>query len=321
MSYGTIIQQGRFVADGNVKVIQLRSDVDWMQVINFTEATAQNNGHGFRYSWYRGMALNDGFIEYHPAADHTAAIDTAVNAAVAGFKLVDTSVTTPSAPIAETAITDVVAPVISTATTTGISVGSIVRLSNDAGQPNTMGIDFQVGAITPGVNFTVAYNLANAPGAAGTGGFYRIIANDAIFYPKRRTVCNVTAAANAVITTTVSNGFTVGQKVRFKVPAVCGMIELDGLQGTVVATAAGSFTVDIDTTAFTAFAWPAIASVPFTPAEVIPVGEDSVVAPNGLGDATENQAYIGMILGAGVLSPAGSNTDVIYWVAGKSENL
>jgi len=321
MAIGTMIQQGYFTADGNVKIINLRSGTDWMQVINITEAAATTQDHGVRYFWQKGMATNNGIVEYHPAADETLAISTSLTLVEAGFKAVDTSVTTPSAPIVTTASTAVVAPVVSTATTTGISVGSIVRLGGANNPANICGIDFQVGAITPATNFTVAYNLATAPAAAIGNGTYRIIASDAIFYPKRRTVCNVTAAAQAVITTTVSNGYTVGQVVRFKIPAACEMIELDGLSGVVTATAAGSFTVDIDTTTFTPFVWPAVAVGAFTPAEVVPVGEDSVTAPNLLGDATENQAYIGMSLGGGVLSPAGSNGDVIYWMAGKSENI
>jgi len=325
MSYGTVIQQGKFTANGNAKILQLRNGTDWVEIINFTEATATNMSHGVKYSWQLGMALNDGIVEYHPAADSTLAIDGSINLGSPGFKLVDSSLMAPSAPIITAAATNVVAPVVATADTTGISVGSIVRLVGDAGNPNIQGIDFQVGAINPGVSFTIAYNLANAPGAAGIGGFYRIIANDSIFYPARKTVCNITQAAQAVITTTVSNGYTVGQKIRFMVPDIMGMIEMNGLLGTVVATAAGNFTVDIDTTTFTPFVWPGILDVPFTPAEAIPVGEDTPSAIDFgvdiLGDATINNSYIGIILGAGVLSPAGSNGDVIYWKAGKSENV
>lgn len=324
MAYGTIIQQGSFTGTGNAVNLALRSDVDWMQVINMDAIAGNTINKGVRYFWQRGMAINNGVVEYHVAGDQTVSISTSATLGVPGFILLDTSVTTPSAPIATAVITDVVAPVVSTATTTGITVGSIVRITNDATVPNICGIDFQVGAINPGVTFTVAYNLANSPGAAGTGGFYRIIApssSAAPWYPKNRTVCNISKAANAVITTTVSNNFTVGQKVRFRVPAVMGMIEMDGLTGTVLTTAAGSFTVNIDSTSFTTFVWPAVGLVPFTPAEVVPVGMDSAVSSNDLTDATINTSYIGMTLGGGAESPAGENGQTIFWMAGKSENV
>jgi hypothetical protein len=122
----------------------------------------------------------------------------------------------------------------------------------------------------------------------------------------------------------VTHGFTVGQEVRIIVPDAFGMTEIDGLQGTITAidtttTTGNSITVDIDSTAFTTFAFPLAAAVPFSPAMVVPLGE-AATSPyeNLLDDATINTGYIGMILAAGADSPAGVTSDVIYWVAGKS---
>ena len=318
---GTQILQGTFTSTGLTTIIPIPSGVDWMRIYNLNEAHATNAGRGFEYFWQRGFAQNTSLMWYHPAGDHTVAIDTST-----GFTAVDTSVFGASAPVAVTATTNVVAPVISTGTTTGVAVGSIVRLSGLAAVPNICGIDFTVGAVNPGVSITTAYNLATAPGFAGGAGFYRII-TPAPWYPRRRTVINITQAAQAVITTSVTNQFTVGQQVRFQVPAACGMTEINGLIGTVVAVAAASFTVNIDTTAFTAFAWPAVALVPFTPAEVVPVGEDTayalstIPANNILDDATINTAIIGMSCLGGTTNPMGTAGDVIYWRAGKSVNV
>ena len=164
--------------------------------------------------------------------------------------------------------------------------------------------------------------MANAPGAAATGGSYRIVKWDPIFYPRWRFIANITQAASAVITTTVSHLFTVGQVVRFTIPAVYDMVELDGLQGSITDITAGTITVDIDTTAFTAFSFALPADVPFSPAIISPIGEDVSVARDAardeLGDSIRNVAYIGIDLGAGNTSPSGNANDVIYWVAGKS---
>ncbi len=134
----------------------------------------------------------------------------------------------------------------------------------------------------------------------------------------------MTAATSMVVTMSVTHGFTVGQAVRFVVPAAYGMVEADGLIGNITAVdttlaTGNSITVDIDSSAFTAFAFPANGDVPFTPALVVPVGMTANdTYANSLDDASDNQSYIGMQLAAGADSPAGANNDVIYWRAGKS---
>jgi len=105
------------------------------------------------------------------------------------------------------------------------------------------------------------------------------------------------------------------------------MIEMDGLQGTITAvdttvTSGNTVTVNIDSSAFTAFAWPLTAAVPFSAAEMVPVGEDTAQALSSavdiLGDATNNTGYIGMKLVGGAGNPGGASSDAMYWVAGKS---
>jgi hypothetical protein len=114
------------------------------------------------------------------------------------------------------------------------------------------------------------------------------------------------------------------------------MTQLDQVEATILAIgtadAQGStntITVDVDTTGFTAFAWPLTADPAFTPAQVIPIGDNTAVSlalnANILADATVNTGYIGIQLMSGVNSPAGiinnNVPDVIYWVAGKSVSV
>jgi hypothetical protein len=157
--------------------------------------------------------------------------------------------------------------------------------------------------------------------AAGTTGSWRKINFQPQFYPRHRSISSISVASNAVIVMTVTHGYTVGQKVRLRVPQAYGMVEADGKLVTITAvnTTTNSITVDLDTSAFTPFAFPLSAAVPFSQALVIPVGEAaSEPYANLLDDATKNVSFIGMSLAAGVDSPAGSANDVIYWVAGKS---
>ncbi len=125
----------------------------------------------------------------------------------------------------------------------------------------------------------------------------------------------------------MDHGYTVGQEVRFSTDDLNGMTEINGLSGTVTAVGSTStFTVNIDSSAFTTFTFPVTANPgAYTPAQVVPFGEDTAQAlsssTNILGDATVNTGYIGVKLAYGAAAPAGVNNDVIYWVAGKSFNV
>ena len=61
----TIIQQGSFTSDGTAKTLNIRSDIDWMEVFNATVADddTTTTAIGVQYYWQRGMASDTG-IEY-----------------------------------------------------------------------------------------------------------------------------------------------------------------------------------------------------------------------------------------------------------------
>ena len=170
--------------------------------------------------------------------------------------------------------------------------------------------------------------------AANAGTFRRIPYNP-IFYPRNRYIVSISQAVEAVVVLTVTHGYKVGQVVSFVVPSVggsaasYGMTEINGLQGTIldIDTATNSITVDIDTTSFTAFAFPttAQAAAGFTQAQVVPVGMNTAEGLDSgvdiLSDATINTGLIGIQLVGGANSPAGANNDVIYWTSGNSFSI
>lgn len=321
MACDTIIQQGRIVATGNSITIPIRSDFDWITVVNYTEADAAAQDHGFRYSWQAGMPQGGGLVEYHPAANQTSAINAL--AANTGFFKIDSSASLLGAPVAVTAGTNATQPVY-TCATAGLAAGMIMRVVGTA-QTNLNGLDFSIDTIVPATSFRLANTIATAPGiVAGAAGFARFVAPDIasykLFYPSNRSIANITAANPAVVTTLVDHGFTTGQTVRMMVPAACGMIQMNNLVGTVTNLTAATFSINIDATAFTAFHFPLPAAVPFTVAEVVPVG--MATSQLGImGDATTNVGYVGVVLAPGILAPAGSNGDILYWKAGKSFGL
>lgn len=319
----TIIQQGSFTSTGANVTIALRSDVDWMQVYNYTQmANGTGSGQVIWSYWQRGMAAGTGLANTKTMTTLATVGDAYASG---GFTLIDTSVQSPGPLNATiTAVSNASIPVVTNSGTNGLVAGNVVRLINVAGAHQLDGYDFTVGYNTLSTTtFSLDYM---AQIVAGTTGSWRLIPYNPIFYPARRRITKISKAAQAVITLSVTHGYQVGQAVRILVPAAFGMVEMNNLLGNIVAvntttTSGNTITVDIDSTGFTTFAFPLTAAVPFTPAEVVPVGEDTALAladnVNILTDSTINTAYIGMIL-AGGGGPAGAASDVIYWVAGKS---
>lgn len=335
---GTILGQGTFTSTGVATTIAIPSNADFMWVKNYTQAGAQAANTGVDFYWQRGMAAGTGIVEFVNSSSALLS-DTLT---VGGFTLFDPSVTTAqySANIAiTTGVSNATRPVVTTTNTTGLvaasssNPGSVVRLFS-TGFPDN-GIDFTVGAVSANTSFTLlsaAAALATAPGAAGTTGNYQILNFNALFYPRRRFITNITKATQAVVSTTVPHGLTPGQAIRFNIPTVSGMIQLNPttannyLTATVVSissTDQNVFTINIDTTGFTTFTWPTSAQSPSSFPEMTPVGEDTANALVNTGiqvpgvssatlgaqifntntgilaDSTVNTGFLGMILGTG----------------------
>jgi len=321
MAQGTLLQVGSFTADGSNKRIAIRSDFDYIEVFNRTAAAQATADLGYFFHFQRGDTDGRGYLETKLGTVANDPVTVGQIAADSGFFLLDTSANPVSASTVVDSATDATRPVVSTSSTAGLAVDDVVRMTL-VGQESLGGIDFQIDEVNSDSDFRIKYVMANSPGAAATSGTWRKIKYDPIFYPRRRFIANITAASSAVVRCTVDHGLTVGQEVRMHVPAVYEMIEMDGLSGTITAVTANEFTLDIDSSAFTAFVFPLPADVPFTPALVVPYGIDTGVALSNsvddLADATENQAIIGVDLIAGDDSPAGNNNDVIEWRAFKA---
>lgn len=322
---GTIIQSGSFVSTGAAQVLKIRSDIDWMQTYNWTTHNAGLAGNtALKYTWFRGMAANEGLFEgYNAVPAYLGA--TASGLGVGGFTLVNTSTYAPSAAIAVTAGTNATQPVYDTGNTLGMSAGAIVRVTSSA-HTDINGLDFSVDTIVGNTSFRLANTLQQAPGAiAGANGFYRLIARNRAeydkWYPSVRVIANITQAAAGVVTTLVDHGLTTGQSIRLSIPTICGMTQLNNRLVTVTVVNASTFSINVDTTGYTAFNFPTIAQIALSPyyATMTPVGVDQAYNASIL-TATDNTNFIGIELAAGAQSPAGVINDVIYWMAGKSFN-
>ena len=334
---------GTFVSDGLDKLIPLPSGADFMRVQNRTVSYAAGGGGGAgaEFFWTRDMTPGRGTI-YTKLA--TGMLPAQI-AAGSGFFYIDTSNIAVGASVALTAIDNGTPPVVSTANTAGlIADSSIVRIYNTAGVLQFGGMEFTVGAIVANTSFELAFGPTIV---AGTNGTFRIVAATPFvyWYPQIRYITGITRPQDqqvpntipgvTIVTMSVTHTYTIGQKVRLKIPTVTalafGTTELNNVEATIIDINdvdsngfTNTITLDIDSSLMSAFAYPLTTDPAFTPAQVIPIGEQTskalLLGQNILGDSTENRAQIGMLLKGGATGPAGVEDDIIDWQAFKSFN-
>lgn len=206
----------------------------------------------------------------------------------------------------------------------GFIVGDNVRIGDMTSAPELGGLLMTVTAVGSTTTFTTL--LDSSKSLTSVGKVYRVgnanLPQPVLYYPGVRAIASITQANPMVVTTLVRQNYQVGDVVVFNIPTIFGMTELNPINGipqnftvSAVNNAIGTQTVtfaNVDSTNFTAFAWPAAASYPFSLPEMIPQGEGNTnnltgITPsplpyanqNILGFARQNQGYNGILIGAG----------------------
>lgn len=330
----TIITGGSFTSTGAGVKIPLPSSADYFETANITQMTAANPNTVIRGYWWGSKfgagasAAGSGIKVVKTTADLTSAFSAGT-----GFTYVTTApVVEAQAANAITAITNASPAVVSQTNT--YSDGDIIQFYGTTGMLQIAGMNFQISS-SSGSDYTLIGLRAAGFAAAGTAGFTRRISKYAAVEPKFLYVTEITKATQAVVRTSVdpTQHYVVGMKVHFSVPYSFGMTEINQVTGTIVAMSAANYTmtVDVDSTAFTTFAFPASTSSPVTPlfATVAPAGASTQYNPVTLVQTGydfqfqpfrtgEFTPYI--YLTGGAQSPAGASADVINWLAYKLEN-
>lgn len=301
MSLQEIYYRGSLVSTGAAQMVSIPAGFD--QFILRNRTTLAGGAGIIESRWWLGMA--DGVAQTFTVAG--GAVTSAIVAG--GFTYRDSATATIGAPIAVTAVTAANPPVASTATTP--LVGQIVRIYGTTGMLQIAGMDFTVTAINAGVSMSFGY-LVNAGvfAAAATAGTYRLVPFDYKFYPRRRFITAITLGATTIVQMSVTHDFVAGERVSFRCPAAFGTTQIDGLSGTITAinAATNTITVDINSAAFTAFAFPtsATAAGGITFPQVVPSSELNILT-GAFRDAGTRQILIGATV-------AGTANDVMdYW--------
>lgn len=337
----TILTGDTFLSDGTAKKILLPSSADYFVATNITQLPlAPATPVVIRSEWYGSKfglgatAANDGVRWKKSANTSVINIDTFATATASnGFTYVSTSpVVEAQAANAITAIT-AASPAVVTQTNT-YSEGDIIQFYGTTGMLQISGMNFQISGVS-GAGYTLTGLRAAGFATAGTAGFTRRISKYLAVDPQFLYITEITKATQAVVRTSVDPTayYVVGMKIHFSIPASFGMTEMNQLTGTILAVSAANYTltVDIDSTAFTTFAFPTSASSPTSQlfATLAPAGAATKRDPNTLVETGYNFQFQSfktgqfvpyILLSGGAQSPAGAANDQINWMAYKLEN-
>lgn len=324
-----VIDGGSFISDATLMhqvVLSDRPDLFWIR--NRTAWGDDADEVSVESWWRRGMA--QGAAQTTDQAVTSGILSSEVVTS-GGFTFIDTSNPPVFAALATTAITGSAGTfVVSMANTANIAVGDWVLLYATTGELQIAGYKFQVTAVTANVSITLGYMASSGItfAADATAGFVKKYI-PSLFYPRYAFIANITAAAQAVVSFTGKNDFTPGEIVSFRVPNEFGMQEMNLVQARVLSVVnsatVSSVTLDLDSSGYTAFAFPTSAQALAGVSPAIAVPSSSGVVPfNGsatvpqmpegynLLDAFDNRNRFVMDIGPSVIT----SSEAIYdWVA------
>ena len=326
----TIITQGSFLSTGAGVKIPVPSSADYFVTTNITQMPlAPATAVGIRGGWVKNYTnQNDGIRWKKTNSTNAINIDTFATATASnGFTYVT------SVPVTEPALTGTTItnanPAVATVTNT-YSNGDRVRIYNAVGMQQISGMEFTISSVS-GSGFTLLGLDASGFSAGATAFQVRRISNLDPVEPEALYITGISKALQAVVTVSQQHEYVVGMLVHFSIASSQGMPEINQMTGKIVAVGTYTMTVDIDSTNFTTFAFPASTASPTAqlfstiapagqrtqrdPITGITTGWDFNYAPFHTGEFVPY-----MYLAGGAQSPAGANLDRIIWQAYKMEN-
>jgi|SRR5579863_10457822 len=345
----TILTQGTFIQPATAvnQIVPLPSGVDYFRTMNLTQITKNPASNTCVIGeWFNGgesvasqlNSSNDGICWYKGSSSAAMNANSFSNLSGAGFTYVN-AFPAPQAALTGTTITQASAAVASVTNT--YSNGDQVIIYNAVGMEQISGMTFTISSVS-GSQFTLLGLNSSGFAAAATAFTVRRVAQspNGITTPVAPSFLYVTAvsqASQAQVTTSQQHGLVVGQKIEFTIPGSFGMTQLNNFnqpqsKPAIVVSVVDTynFTINVNTTSYTAFAFPASSGSPTTQlfATVAPAGQAATFNP--ITNVTTGYNFSSvpfrtsifvpyMILPAGTLAPGGGNNDVIMWQAFKME--
>lgn len=335
----TIVTQGSFTQPSGGAVntqVNLPSYVDYFKTVNLTQmATTQSTGRCVMAEYFPAyQAQYDGIQWTKTNSTNALNGNTFLTAGVNGFAYY-TKYPDPEPAFTGTALTNASPAVASGFSGLNYNAGDRVVVYNTTGMLQISGMVFTVSS-TSSSGFTLLGLNASGFTAAATAITTRRIPPANRVEPRFYYITAITQASSAVVTLSEAHNLVVGQKVEFTVPASFGMVQMNNFNQSqslpAVITAVGTYTitVNVNSTNYTAFAFPASSGSPTTQlfATVAPQGQSTQnlgTPPVQTGyNFTTAPYHSGLFVPyiniyAGATQPGGSASDVIVWQGYKME--
>lgn len=333
----TILTAGSFTqgATATSQKISLPSGCDYFETYNVTQMAATNPNTVIKGQWFGSKfgtgasAAGGGMKVVKTTADLTDDF-----AAGNGFTYVTTVPQIEAQNAAAITAITAASPAVVSQTSHGYSAGDIIQFYGTTGMLQISGMNFQISTVNAN-DYTLLGLPAVGFAAAATAGYTRRISKYLAVDPQFLYVTAISKATSAVVTCSVDPSlyYVVGMKVHFSVPYSFGMTEMNQQTGTITAIDSATYqmTVDIDSTAFTTFAFPASTSSPTAQlfATVSPAGAKTTIDQNtGVTTGYDfqyqpfrtGQFTPYMFLASGAQAAAGAASDTVNWIAYKFEN-
>jgi hypothetical protein len=343
----SFIGQGSFVNPASLVSVNLAvtDKPDWIFLKDVTNWGAASTAASPIYSeWFPLTMAPGSFLGLgQPSSGTPASVTTyAVQGTSGGFTFIDPSNPPSFASLVGSTLND--STFVGLMANTGsIAVGDYVRLINPVGMLQMGGLVAQVTAVTGNTSITLGY-VATAVGAgltvsASATAFQALKFIPNKMYPRKLQVMYITQAAQAKVYFAQKNDYTPGELVDFSIPVPYGMTQMSYLTGksrgparvlTVTNSATeSSIVLDIDSTGFSAFVYPASTAIlgSASPPVCVPAGS-GIIPLNGsatvpqsppgtnLQDAFDNlsQYYVNVGLNA-----VGSASATMQWFAFRAD--
>ena len=301
------IAAGSFTADGSPLVLPFAGKPDIVRLYYQGNAAGDewesvaNPGVVKELYWNRNMVAGTGLATKNT---NGAATDTKDFIAAGGVSYYDPQYGALGPAITGTAVSQAANAQV-TANGHGLATGDIVLLTGTTGMLQIAGMTFQI-TVTGANTFTLDGLDSSGFAAPATAVVVRKVLFPGIWQPQSCLITAITQAADAVITTSVDHGYVADQLIYLSVAAQFGMSQASGKITKIKSVTANTMTVELDTSGFTAFAFPASNQGPFDFPNLSNYGVDSSLVLN----AYRNDAVAGVYLGANV---CGTSGDLVHY--------
>jgi hypothetical protein len=201
--------------------------------------------------------------------------------------------------------------------------GDVIQIRNADNMPQLNGLIFTIADFTTLASFTLFLNTNQSGFTASTSFEVRKVYNAYDFSPNATIISGITMGSTTQVQLlTCCNGFDIGDTIKLQIPAVWGPKELNNKTGKILSldSTTNTYTLELDTTGVSSFAWPSPSQMPFSYANMVGYSDSG---PSVIG--TKNTEEVFMRLGTAQWAangtyrygPAGKSGDVMFWRAGK----